>query len=655
MSSVGEKHLWAPGIDLVQDSNMRKYMQWLHARDIVHVDDYDALYAWSVSSPESFWSSIVDFFNVRCHNEYDSILRLPMTGMIGTRWFEGSTLSYAEHIFRNHADDRPAIIFSAETGVSEEISWHTLETKVAALAAWMRSRGIVAGDRVVSLLPNVPESVIAFLATNSIGAIWSSCSPDFGVEAIRDRVGQVAPRLLFVSDGYKYGGKTFERATDWQRLITELPSIESVVSVNLIGSMLRLPDTVSWDEVISYPSQPLVFQPVPFDHPIWVLFSSGTTGKPKAIAHPTGGILLEHLKALALHQDVRPGERYFWYSTTGWMMWNYALSSLLTGAALVLYDGSAGHPDLKALWRFAGHHHINHFGGGAAFFTACMKAGLSFDENEFPYLRTIGSTGSPLPPEAFEWIYASVKRDVWLISLSGGTDVCSAFVGGCPLRPVYAGEIQCRMLGCDVETFDVDGNVVRGEAGEMVIRQPMPSMPVFFWDDPGNVRYQQAYFIGFPGVWRHGDWLELTARDTLKISGRSDATLNRDGVRIGTAEIYRTLESMPEVIDSLVVCIDRQDGSQHMPLFVVTANGITLDDALKQRIRRELKNRCSPRHVPDDIISVPAIPYTLSGKKTEMPIKRILMGAVAETVVSRDTLRDPEALDVFIRIAKNVV
>lgn len=653
MSSSSEKLLWTPGSELIQHSNMRRYMEWLSAHDVVHVEDYDALYAWSVSSPEAFWSSIVDFFHVRFQHKYKSILRLPVTGMIGTKWFEGATLSYAEHVFRNFTDERPALIFSSENGDAIEVSWHELKTKVAALAAWMRSCGIVAGDRVVSLLPNVPEAVIAFLATNSIGAIWSSCSPDFGVEAIRDRVGQVEPTLIFFSDGYQYGGKKYERATEWQRLISTLPSIRHVVCVNVIGSAFRLTDTASWNEVISTPSDSLVFDPVHFDHPIWVLFSSGTTGKPKAIAHPTGGILLEHLKALALHQDVRPGDRYFWYSTTGWMMWNYALSSLLTGATLVLYDGSAGHPDLNVLWKFAAHHRVNHFGGGAAFFIACMKAGLSFDPTEFPDLRTIGSTGSPLPPEAFEWIYTSVKRDVWLISISGGTDVCSAFVGGCPLRPVYAGEIQCRMLGCDVETFDWTGKPVRGEAGEMVIRQPMPSMPVFFWDDPGNVRYHQAYFTGFPGVWRHGDWLELTVRDTLKITGRSDATLNRDGVRIGTAEIYRTLESMPEVADSLVVCIDRPDGSQHMPLFVVTAAGINLDDDLIQRIRRALKNKCSPRHVPDEIISVPAIPYTLSGKKTEMPIKRILMGADPKAVVSRDTLRDPAALDVFIRIAKS--
>ncbi len=570
--------------------------------------------------------------------------------MLGTKWFEASTLSYAEHVFRNRVEDRPAIIFSSEGADSREISWSELEAKVAAMALWMRAQGIVPGDRVVSLLPNIPENVIAFLSANSLGAIWSSCSPDFGVEAIRDRVIQVAPKLLIVSDGYRYGGKAFDRSEEWSRLIDQLPSVRTIVNVDLIGSSFRLFDAVSWHDVMQYPAESLSFEHVFFDHPIWILFSSGTTGRPKAIAHPTGGILLEHLKALVFHQDVRPGERYFWYSTTGWMMWNYALSSLLAGATLVLYDGSAGYPGMDRLWHLAQVHQIQHVGGGAAFYIACMKAGISFDANAFPHLRTIGSTGSPLPPEAFEWIYEAVKRDVWLISLSGGTDVCSAFVGGCPLRPVVAGEIQCRMLGCDLEAFDAAGRTIKGVAGEMVIRQPMPSMPVYFWDDQGNTRYRASYFSGFPDVWTHGDWVELTDRDTLKITGRSDATLNRDGVRIGTAELYRTLESMPEVSDSLVVCIDRSDGSQHMPLFVVLTQGVALDEDLKQRIRREIRTRCSPRHVPDEIISVPSIPYTLSGKKTEMPVKRILMGSVPDEVISRDTLRDPSALDAFIRM-----
>jgi acetoacetyl-CoA synthetase len=650
MSIAQDRQLWQPGQDFISASNMTRYMGWLAERGIIHVQNYDALYEWSISDPASFWSSVASYFDIAFQHPYENILRLPETGMLGTKWFEASTLSYAEHVFRNRVEDRPAIIFSSEGADSREISWSELEAKVAAMALWMRAQGIVPGDRVVSLLPNIPENVIAFLSANSLGAIWSSCSPDFGVEAIRDRVIQVAPKLLIVSDGYRYGGKAFDRSEEWSRLIDQLPSVRTIVNVDLIGSSFRLFDAVSWHDVMQYPAESLSFEHVFFDHPIWILFSSGTTGRPKAIAHPTGGILLEHLKALVFHQDVRPGERYFWYSTTGWMMWNYALSSLLAGATLVLYDGSVGYPGMDRLWHLAQVHQIQHVGGGAAFYIACMKAGISFDANAFPHLRTIGSTGSPLPPEAFEWIYEAVKRDVWLISLSGGTDVCSAFVGGCPLRPVVAGEIQCRMLGCDLESFDAAGRTIRGAAGEMVIRQPMPSMPVYFWDDQGNTRYRASYFSGFPDVWTHGDWVELTVRDTLKITGRSDATLNRDGVRIGTAELYRTLESMPEVSDSLVVCIDRSDGSQHMPLFVVLTQGVALDEDLKQRIRREIRTRCSPRHVPDEIISVPSIPYTLSGKKTEMPVKRILMGSVPDEVISRDTLRDPSALDAFIRM-----
>ena len=650
MSISQDRQLWQPGPDFISASNMTRYMGWLAERGIIHVQNYDALYEWSISDPASFWSSVASYFDITFRHPYENILRLPETGMLGTKWFEASTLSYAEHVFRNRVEDRPALIFSSEGADSREISWSDLEAMVAAMASWMREQGIAPDDRVVSLLPNIPENVVAFLAANSLGAIWSSCSPDFGVEAIRDRVIQVAPKLLIVSDGYRYGGKAFDRSEEWSRLIEQLPSVRTIVNVDLIGSPLRLFEAVSWQDVMLYPAGSLSFESVAFDHPIWILFSSGTTGRPKAIAHPTGGILLEHLKALVFHQDVRPGERYFWYSTTGWMMWNYALSSLLAGATLVLYDGSAGYPGLDRLWHLAQVHQIQHVGGGAAFYIACMKAGLSFDADAFPHLRTIGSTGSPLPPEAFEWIYEAVKRDVWLISLSGGTDVCSAFVGGCPLRPVVAGEIQCRMLGCDLEAFDAAGRTIRGVAGEMVIRQPMPSMPVYFWDDPGNTRYRASYFSGFPDVWTHGDWVELTDRDTLKITGRSDATLNRDGVRIGTAELYRTLESMPEISDSLVVCIDRPDGSQYMPLFVVLTHGVALDEDLKQRIRREIRTRCSPRHVPDEIISVPSIPYTLSGKKTEMPVKRMLMGAHPEEVISRDTLRDPSALDAFIRM-----
>jgi acetoacetyl-CoA synthetase len=655
MSEHQVKALWQPGADLLASSNMTRYIEWLRSENIFDTDGYDALYAWSVDQPAECWTSIARFFDIQFHHPWQHVLRLPETGMIGTRWFEGSKLSYAEHVFRQRNDDRPAIVFASEDGVLEEVSWVMMERQVAALAGWMRARGIASGDRVVSLLPNIPEHVMVFLAANSIGAIWSSCSPDFGVDAIRDRVGQIAPRMVILSDGYRYNGKVFDRTADWRMLMAELDSVREILTVDLIGAELRLFNSVSWKSAIDFPTTDLIFEPVDFSHPIWILFSSGTTGRPKAITHSTGGCLIEHLKALGLHQDLKPGERYFWYSTTGWMMWNYGLSSLLLGATLVLYDGSAGYPDLGRLWHFAREARIHHFGGGAAFYTACMRSGMSFLPDAFPDLRTIGSTGSPLPAESFEWIYASVKQDVWLISLSGGTDICSAFVGGCPMRPVYAGEIQCRMLGCDVDSFDAKGHPVRGEPGEMVIRQPMPSMPVYFWNDPGNDRYVASYFNGFPGVWQHGDWLELTERGTLKITGRSDATLNRDGVRIGTAEIYRTLESMQEVADSLVVCIDRPDGTQHMPLFIVLAPDAILDDALRQRIKRTLRTKYSPRHVPDEIIQVSAIPYTLSGKKTEKPVKRILMGADPEQVISRDTLRDPSALDVFIEAGKKYI
>jgi acetoacetyl-CoA synthetase len=406
-----------------------------------------------------------------------------------------------------------------------------------------------------------------------------------------------------------------------------------------------------WNELMAMDTEPLSFEAVPFDHPIWILYSSGTTGKPKAITHSTGGCLIEHLKALVLHQDVRPGDRYFWYSTTGWMMWNYAVGSLLAGATLLLYDGAPAHPDMKALWSFAQEAGIHHFGSGAAFYISCMKAGLTFGPEALPLLRTVGSTGSPLPAEAFRWIYDSVKRDVWLVSISGGTDVCSAFVGGCPLLPVHAGEIQCRLLGCDLESFDETGQPVRDSVGEMVIRQPMPSMPIRFWNDTGDERYRASYFESFPGVWRHGDWIEITDDGSIVISGRSDATLNRDGVRIGTSEVYGVVESLPEVADSLVVCIERKDGSFHMPLFVVMRESFELDDPLKERIKRELRARCSPRHVPDAIHSVSEVPYTISGKKMETPVKKILMGIEPSKAASLDTMRNPHSLAQYMRFA----
>ena len=644
-----ESLLWSPSEDSMRSSRMWDFMRRLEAQSHPAFNDYASLYEWSVADIDAFWGRLAEYFEFRFHRKPDAVRESPATGMIGTCWFPGSTLSYAEHVFRHRSADRPAIVYGSEDMPVREMGWEELEGKVARVAAWLRRCGVTPGDRVASLLPNTPEAVVAFLAANSIGAVWSSCSPDFGQAGIIDRFAQIEPRVIFLPDAYRYNGKEHDRMQVWQEVLDALPSLRQTVVVSHTADPSIPAGMTDWNEPMAMDPEPLSFEAVPFDHPIWILYSSGTTGKPKAITHSTGGCLIEHLKALVLHQDVRPGDRYFWYSTTGWMMWNYAVGSLLAGATLVLYDGAPAHPDLQVLWTFAQQTGIHHFGSGAAFYISCMKAGLSFPPNAFPMLRTIGSTGSPLPPEAFRWVYSSVKSDVWLVSISGGTDVCSAFVGGCPLLPVHAGEIQCRLLGCDLESFDEAGRQVRDSVGEMVVRQPMPSMPVFFWNDPGNARYRASYFDSFPGVWRHGDWIEITGRGTVVISGRSDATLNRDGVRIGTSEVYGVVEGIPEVADSLVVCIERKDGSFHMPLFVVLREGAELDDALRDRIKRELRTRCSPRHVPDAIHRVEEVPYTISGKKMETPVKKILMGSEPSKAASLDTMRNPASLDDYVR------
>ena len=646
--SAEAQPLWKPGRTLLEQSNLKKYMDWLFVKKGLYFRSYHDLWEWSVTDLEDFWESLWNYFNIKSHDLYLEVLQRPLNGFIGTRWFTRSKLNYAEHIFRNKTKERLAIIFQSEKSELMEISWETLETQVAAVSTWLKQRGVKPGDRVAAVLPNIPEAVVAFLAANAVGAVWSSCSPDFGKPAITERFSQIEPKVLFTVDGYVYNGKTYDITSFAGELSAALPSVADTVLINNIFSESRPERFTAWDDILHFENFGIDFEPVPFDHPIWILYSSGTTAKPKAITHSVGGCLIEHMKALMLHQNVKPGDRYFWYSTTGWMMWNYALSSLLCGATLVMYDGAPAYPSSQVLWSLAEKARITHFGSGAAFFIASMKNGVSITSERLSHLETIGSTGSPLPPEAFEWIYKHVKKDVWLISLSGGTDVCSAFVGGCPLLPVYAGEIQCRMLGARIEAFDEDGRPVLHELGEMVITQPMPSMPIYFWNDEHDEKYFSSYFEMYSHVWRHGDWIMITDRKSVIIYGRSDATLNRGGVRIGTAEIYRAVESIPEVKDSLAVYLEKSNGEGTISLFVVLAKDKELTEDLKKQIRETLRTQYSPRHVPDTIEQVEDIPYTINGKKMEAPMKRILMGQDPAKCINVDTMRNPESLKAFI-------
>lgn len=630
-------------------------MSWLSTHPAYRLSfrDYHALWQWSVSEPARFWESLVRYFDLEW--SYDTVLEGTMPH---AQWFKGATLNYAQEVFRRAHRSAPAILFSSEHRPFAEVDWETLEQQTARVARHLRAAGVRPGDRVAAYLPNSPEATVALLATISIGAVWSSASPDFGSSSVAERMVQIEPKVLFAVRGYSYGGKWFDRSEAIALLRKELPSLrEIIVFDNYPPEGALPPDPVepgeytNWNDLLQTtdPLPPLTFEQVPFAHPLWILFSSGTTGMPKAITHGHGGMLLEHLKYLTFHNDVHPGERFFWFTTTGWMMWNFTHAALLAGATIVLYDGSPAYPDLYRIWNLAKELKINHFGIGAAFVLSCMKAGISLPPDALPDLRCIGSTGSPLPPEGFAWIDQHIKKDVWLSSMSGGTDVCTAWVGGHPLLPVREGEIQCRCLGCAMESYSEDGLPLRETVGEMVVTKPMPCMPVFFWNDPDGSKYFNSYFDTFPGVWRHGDWLLITHRETLVILGRSDATLNRQGIRIGTSEIYRSVEKLPEIADSLIVDIEQADGTSRMPLFVVLAAGAILDDALKSKIARTLRTDFSPRHVPDEIIAVPEIPYTISGKKMELPVKKILMGKPVEEAANPGAMRNPASLRYFLK------
>ena len=642
---------------------MGRYLAWLERQRGLRFEDYDAAWRWSVDQPGDFWDSIREYAGIRASLAPGASGFGPALAddrMPGARWFPGALLNYAEHALappgRQGSDE--VVVAVSQTRKRTALTAVELSDAVGRCRAGLVKLGVGRGDRVAAFLPNIPETLIAFLATASLGAVWSSCAPEFGIRAVLDRFAQIGPVVLLAVDGYRYGERDVDRAGEVAALADALPSLTATVLVPYLRSeddaRARLPDSVPWSALLA-DAGPLAFERVPFDHPLYVLFSSGTTGLPKAIVHGHGGILLEHWKALALHTDLGPGDRFCWFTTTGWMMWNYLVSGLVAGATLVLFDGNPAWPDLSALWRLASAERITYLGLSAPFLMACRAAGLAPGDDaalELAPLRGVGSTGAPLPAAGFRWVRDAVSATIPVGSLSGGTDLCTGFLGPSPLVPVWAGEISCRMLGAKVEAFSPTGESLVGQTGELVITAPMPSMPVALWDDPSGDRMRAAYFDTYPGVWRHGDWLTITDRGSCVVTGRSDATLNRGGVRLGTAEFYAVVENLPEVADSLVIHLeDDAGGAGELLLFVALTPAERLDDELRDRIAGSLRAELSPRHVPDEIRAVPSIPRTLSGKKLEVPVKRILLGDDPEQAASKDALADPGSLAPFEALA----
>ena len=643
---------WQPSAETIRAAKLTAFADWLERERGLRFTDYDALWRWSVDDLEGFWSAIWDYFAIPCTTPRGRVLgdaRMP-----GARWFPGVTLNYVEQVFRHATTDRPAIVARNEAGVNREIAWAELQRQVSALAASLRNMGVERGDRVVAYLPNIPETMIAFLAVASIGAIWSACSPDMGRIAVVDRFRQIAPKVLIAVDGYRYGGKAYDRRELIHELLGELPSIDHVVllpGLDADADAAEFANCTSWEQATAG-NAPLRVECVPFEHPLWVVYSSGTTGLPKPIVHSQGGIVVEHVKMGAFHLDLGPEDRFHWFSSSGWIMWNCQVAGLLMGSTVCIYDGNPGWPDWNALWRFVGENRVTFFGAGAAFFLSCLKAHVEPNAiADLSALRAVGSTGSPLPPEGYQWIYDQVRADIWLNAISGGTDFAGCFVGGVPTLPVYLGEMQCRCLGAKVEAWDEAGRPLVDAVGELVCSAPMPSMPLRFWNDPGDARYRESYFDMYPGAWRHGDWIRITPRGGAIIYGRSDATINRHGIRMGTSELYRAVEEVHEILDSLVVDLEYLGRESYMPLFVVMRPGHELTPQLEVTLRQRIKLALSARHVPNEIFAVAEIPRTLSGKKMELPVKKLLLGQSIDTVANPDAMANPASLQWFVDFA----
>ena len=660
--------VWRPSPARIERAGITRYRKWLHETRGLDFADYESMWRWSVEKAEDFWESVWQFTGVRAHQPYRQILDQRI--MPGAKWFDGATLNYAEHALafaqRPEAANKPALICHSELRPRAEVAWPELAQQVSSLGALLDELGIHAGDRVVSYMPNIPESVAAVLAVASRGAIWSSCSPDMGPASVLDRFRQIEPRVLFAVDGYRYGGKDFDRRDTVRELVEQLPSIEAVVFVSYLNpdatldfgsSKGRTVKVLRIKEVLASTAPPR-FLPVPFDHPLWIVYSSGTTGMPKPIVHGHGGTVIENLKGLALHLDIDENDRFFWFSSTSWIMWNLLVSTLLSGCSVILYDGNPGYPDVHSLWKMAQTERVTFFGTSPAFIGLCRKNQFQPNQHyDLSSIRTVASTGSPLTEDGYRWVYDNVNGDIMLASISGGTDPGTAFLASCPTLPVYAGEMQCRGMGVATHAFNDEGEPVYDEVGELVCTQPIPSMPLFFWGDEGGKRYHESYFETWPNVWKHGDWLKLIARPesvTGVIFGRSDSTINRYGIRMGTSEIYRVVEAFTQVLDSLVIDLEYLGRNSRMILFVVLGKGRDAVPAqLDQEIRDAIRKQLSARYVPDDIIAIPEVPRTISGKKLEVPVKKILLGLPVEKSVNRDSMANPGSIDWFVAFARS--